>query len=693
MPDVKVGAAYVDIGARLGPLKEGLQAAHGMVRSAISGMGRILTAPLRLVGGAFRAVFGRESLEALKGIAGLRGVGLVGGLGYAVRKYQEFERQLALVSTALTEEHMPLMRQYERAIRELAQEFGQSTDTISRGLYDILSASVAPEKALDVLRVATHGAVGGFTDVATTVSGLLNVLNAFQLGPERAADVMDVLFAVVRRGRIWFDQLAVGISEIASMAAVLGLDFRTLAANIATITRAGVPPAQAFAALRALLNALIDPMDDAVRAARELGIDISLARVQSEGLIPVILDMARADSKQVEAMGGKIGAFRALAPVLVNLEGQQQDLNVMMHAGGEAMVAYAKAADTLSFRLARLREWAIDKLVTVGDWLVRQWERLGPQLMAALRNLWAGVQSAIAPLLDGIQQMQGQAASFLQRLWNFLLERIATLDIPIRKAVAIIRSGLDDIVALGDWLLDWLGTLGRNMLRVLWGVLRAAGTLAIAVIGPIADVFFEKLSDAISQGIGRLLGKWRLVLGTMYTPLLAVLGKLPGPEPPRPTLAERLAAEFSGAMQKVPEIWGRTMAGLEQMPPLPRGELTARARVALAALDIEQQLRIAWLHDMLQQLALPAEQIAETIGRAIEEMKSARILRGRGMPEEEVEPKKERALRALPAVIMPAGFMRFGVAAEERQLTELRGINRRLDQLIAVEQRAGMFGP
>ena len=121
--------------------------------------------------------------------------------------YAGFEKQMAEVSTMLDEPQQH-MQKFSNTVLDMSREFGDSTESIARGLYDILSAAIAPADALSVLSVSAKAAVGGLTDTATAVDAVTTVLNSFGMDASEANDVADVLFTTVKRGKLQFNDLA-----------------------------------------------------------------------------------------------------------------------------------------------------------------------------------------------------------------------------------------------------------------------------------------------------------------------------------------------------------------------------------------------------------------------------------------------------------------------------------------------------
>lgn len=161
--------------------------------------------------------------------------------------FADFDRQMANVSTMLDEPEKHMAR-FSKSVRDMSVEFGESTDALAGGLYDILSASISPEKAMNVLTVAVKAAKGGLTDTKTAADAITTVLNAYGLSAEHAGTVSDLLFSVVKRGKTTFAELAPNIGEVASIAASAGVALEEVGATLSVLTRNGVRTTEAVTA-------------------------------------------------------------------------------------------------------------------------------------------------------------------------------------------------------------------------------------------------------------------------------------------------------------------------------------------------------------------------------------------------------------------------------------------------------------
>ena len=124
-------------------------------------------------------------------------LGMSGAIAGVTKVYGDFDELMAKVATQLPGETIEYLDEFTQAVQDLSVEFGQSTSAMAQGLYDILSAAIAPEDALALLEQSAITAAAGFTDVATTADLFTSILNAYGLEVKDAARISDVLFQTV----------------------------------------------------------------------------------------------------------------------------------------------------------------------------------------------------------------------------------------------------------------------------------------------------------------------------------------------------------------------------------------------------------------------------------------------------------------------------------------------------------------
>jgi len=345
--DVQAGQAHVDFYLRMENWRRGLS----VIGRDISTMSRKLN-----VAGRKMAVSG--IIASMPFIAG-------------TKVYANFSKQLAFVATML-DEPQKYMSGYTAGIRKMAIEFGESTETLSRGLYDILSASFAPAQALEMLRVTAKAAKAGMADTASATKAIIAVLNAYGLGAEKAQYVSDALFTVVRYGVLTFGELAGHIGLVASTAAIAGVSIEEMGALLAVMTRAGVETSHAVVALNNVIRTFLKPTEDAKAFAkdlREAGINIQLTAkaLKERGVIDIFKELAKLPAGAIAKLFPSLRALRGVAPAISKMEGLLDTYSKMQDVTGATDRAMQEVAKSFGFLVDRVKQAGMVILTYVGE--------------------------------------------------------------------------------------------------------------------------------------------------------------------------------------------------------------------------------------------------------------------------------------------------------------------------------------
>lgn len=289
--------------------------------------------------------------SALKGLTGrltavYLGYRALGIIRRSTRDFADFEMQMANVSTMLNDQSMRYLPEYENRIRKLSISMGESTETLSKGLYDILSATIPPAEAMGVLETSARAAQAGLTSTAVAADAITTILNSYALGTEYANKVSSDLFETVQRGKTTFGELAPNIGKVAAFASQAGISLEELLATISTLTRAGLKTEIAITAVRSIISQFLKPDDKAIKAAEQLGLKLNSAQLHAIGLAGV-LEMLKGQS--AEFVAAIIGDMRGLAgfnAALANIEGHAYDVGYIMANSGKDVEAFGKMMST-----------------------------------------------------------------------------------------------------------------------------------------------------------------------------------------------------------------------------------------------------------------------------------------------------------------------------------------------------------
>jgi len=305
----------------------------------------------------------------------------------SVKSAASFEEQLANVSTMLDESAMKILPEYRKGLQSLSVEFGESTETLSKGLYDILSASIPPAEALGVLEVSARAAAAGITDTGVAADAITTILNSYGMSADQAGMVSDKLFAIVKEGKTTFAELAPSIGKVAATASMAGLSFDDLGACIATMTRAGIRTEETMTAINGVLIAFLKPTDEAVEAAAKFGLTLDTNTLKTEGLTGVMEKLKDATAEQLAAIFPNIRGLKGMAAALGDAEGYAKSYALMLDSVGLTQEAFAKQSATLNFKLGQLKEMFNVIKVTIGTALMPAVEDIVKRGMEVLKRV------------------------------------------------------------------------------------------------------------------------------------------------------------------------------------------------------------------------------------------------------------------------------------------------------------------
>lgn len=480
---MELGRLYVTIAANTKLLTAGLAKAKGEIAKTTVGMGK-----------HFKTM-GMGMMVA--------GAVITAAFALTVKGAIAFEAELAQVSTMLDDVTMHYMPEYKKGLQALAVEFGEATNTLSKGLYDILSASIDPAKALDVLAVSAKAAVAGITDTGVAADAITTILNSYGLRAEDAGKVSDQLFAIVKRGKTTFAELAPAIGMAAATANMAGFSFEDLGASIATVTRAGINTHQAMTSIVGILKAFLKPQEKALIAAKKFGLELNTNTLRTIGLTGVMEKLKDATSEELAAIFGSIRGLKGIAAALGDVEGYLIDYELMMNSAGLAQTAFEKQSETLKFQLGRVKQSFAMMFVEIGTKFIPILKAVSGVLVKVVGAMkkWMdahpGITKAIVLLTSTLGLLVGAGGMVIMAILAFGKMKIALIAL---KGV---------FIAIGKIIMGFIAATGP----IGWLIL-ALGALTVAWMnnwGKIRD-FTTAMIEPIKKAIGWLIDKFMWVL-------------------------------------------------------------------------------------------------------------------------------------------------------------------------------------
>ena len=209
----------------------------------------------RALAGAERNIggFSKRASRAIRGIA--TGSAIAAGAAIAlgasaVKAHAEVEKGLREVYTLLPQITDEARQKMTEDLRQFSADAVIPLTEATSGLYQAISAGVPTEQVFAFLEVAAQTAHGGVTDLTTAIDGITTATNSWGSEVLSAGEASDLMFTAVRLGKTTIEEISGSLSNVAPLAASLGLGFEDITAALAVMTAQGVPTTQATTQLR-----------------------------------------------------------------------------------------------------------------------------------------------------------------------------------------------------------------------------------------------------------------------------------------------------------------------------------------------------------------------------------------------------------------------------------------------------------
>jgi len=283
-----------------------------------------------------------------------------------IRVGREFEKEWANVTTMLSISE-DATRDMQKELVNLSPTLGDTT-MLAKGMYQVLSASVEPAKAISFLGEAAKSAQAGVTEVATSVDALTTVINGYGMKAEDVTKVSDIMFQTVKRGKLTYEGMAGAIGAVVPIASQVGVRFEEIAAAMATLTRQGVDVNTTTVQLRQILVSVLKPQQDAIKYAKDMGIAFNVQAVASMGLGKWLQHVMEKTGGSAEASSILFGNVRALSGVMglagTSAEEFAKDIRLMETSTGATNEAFVKQMKTVDFWATTIKN-SINKIKIV----------------------------------------------------------------------------------------------------------------------------------------------------------------------------------------------------------------------------------------------------------------------------------------------------------------------------------------
>lgn len=304
------------------------------------------------------------------------------------------------------------VEELKSGVQDLAVEVGKSTDDLTGGLYNVVSAFGDSSDSMKILETNARAATAG---LATTTDAI-NLTSAVTKGygdtsAEAVQKASDLALKAVQLGQTTFPELAASVGKVIPLTSALSVSQEELFGVMATFTGVTGGAAEVSTQLRGVMQGLMQPTADMAALLEDVGVESGKALVEQEGLQGAMKIITDAAAESGKPLGKYLSSIEAQTLAMAAAGGQADVLTEKTAAMGEAagatdeaFKAQTEGVNAAGFQMKQAQQEAIVLGQRLGD-------TLAPMLIDvfdAAKPLVAKVEEAVDwfTSLDEAQQRQ-----------------------------------------------------------------------------------------------------------------------------------------------------------------------------------------------------------------------------------------------------------------------------------------------
>jgi TP901 family phage tail tape measure protein len=454
----------------------------------------------------------------------------------------DFETQMTRVRTGAGESAAN-MKTVGDGVLAMAGQVGQSTTSLTAGLYTTESAGYHGADALNVLKVSAQGARVGVASLDTVTNAVTTGLNAYKLGAGEATHVMNALVATEGQGKTNMEALAHSMASILPVSAAAKVGMNEVLGAMATMTAQGTSADVAATYLRQTIGQLSNPSAKAAKTMEGLGLSslavsknlgthglastltmltdaiqkhmgpagtvlittLQKAAAHTSQYQKVLANLPPAQKTYIGALATMVGGTKSMMAAL-QLTGPHMEtfkkntaiIAEQVKKGGKGVEGWADVQKTFNQRMAEAKA-ALGALgIQIGQYVLPYMKKMASALAVSVTWLTKhkDVAKALATTIGVI--LVGALAMLTAAAWN--------------AAVALWATGIPEIILGVAALIAVIVLLAMNW-KTVWGFIKTI-SMDVAHACVAAWQWVASGTAGIWHAItGAISGAWRAIAG------------------------------------------------------------------------------------------------------------------------------------------------------------------------------------
>lgn len=346
-----------------------------------------------------------KKLNAVGSLANKIGVGLgvgltapIVGFGIASMKASmNFNKLMANVGS-LIPNNISRVNELKDSVLKLSNETGVSTELISKGLYDMISAFGDSAESAKIMEINVKASTAGLATMQDAIALTSAVTKGYNDTSAKAVEkASDLAFMTVRLGQTTFPELAQSIGRVTPLANALGVSQEELFGIFATATGVTGKATDVSTQFRGTLQALLAPSKKMKDLMKSLGFangEAMMKQLGMKGSLDMIVSTAKKANLPLQELIGSIeGQTLALALTGNSAQDFTNKLGEMKKAQGSMKQAFKDQTEGVN-KAGHGFEVLMTKLTNFAS---RVGDILSPVFISLL--------DSVSPLLDTLQDM------------------------------------------------------------------------------------------------------------------------------------------------------------------------------------------------------------------------------------------------------------------------------------------------
>jgi TP901 family phage tail tape measure protein len=376
----------------------------------------------------------------IKGVA-IGAVGVAGAMGLAVTSSINFNAQMANVAS-LMPGATTRVQELKSSIQEMSIELGTSTDDLSAGLYQVISAFGDTADSAAILATNAMAAKAGLATTTDAINLTSAVTKAYgDTSAEAVQKASDLALMTVRLGQTTFPELAASVGRVTPLMKQLGGTQEELFAVMATMTGVTGGASEVSTQLAGALQSVMAPSKATASLMKNLGFANGEAMVKSLGLqgsIARLVEEAKNTNTPLQDFIGSIeGQVLALGLAGPQAEDYKKKLVEMGNAAGATQAAFkeqTQGVNNFGFVISQIQ--AAFKVLSqeLGDYISSKLAPFAQKLSEILQNI------NIKELTQKFEEFANQSIEKLRPFYDFISSNTPESQAVLVGLVAVVAT-------------------------------------------------------------------------------------------------------------------------------------------------------------------------------------------------------------------------------------------------------------